>query len=333
MSEKMKEIVKNLKENQRFYTNEMAVRQGVILPILNHLDWETSNIKEVIPEYAVEKGRVDYCLSINGEHKVFIEVKRVAEDLDQHQVQLCSYAFAEGIKLAILTNGINWWFYLPLSEGNWDKRKFFAIDINQQEEEFVVSKLMYFLSRKAISTGSAIKNASKMHEGNKKTISIKETLPKAWKKIMEGPDDLFIDLIAETVESICCHRPDHEIVKRYIIEQSKPIIRKIESGGKETRNGINQFELTVPPAYIKWGGFPATNIDHKYLPNKEGKEHSFRINLPGFGETDAWMNQNRIKIPMNNWRQIMKKLDINAGDKFIFKVVKSLEHYEISKVN
>jgi hypothetical protein len=32
--------------------------------------------------------------------------------------KLLNYSFQEGVKLAILTNGIAWWFYLPRHEGS-----------------------------------------------------------------------------------------------------------------------------------------------------------------------------------------------------------------------
>lgn len=45
------------------------------------------------------------------------------------------------------------------------------------------------------------------------------------------------------------------------------------------------------------------------------------------------MSQKRIKIPKKIWRQIMDKLNIKSGDKFIIDVVKPFEYYEVSKVN
>ena len=87
---------------------------------------------EVVPEFSVGTGRIDYCLRINQRNAVFIEVKRTTEDLERHEKQLLEYSFEHGVDLAILTNGLIWWFYLPLVGGNWHDRKFFTIDIRQQ---------------------------------------------------------------------------------------------------------------------------------------------------------------------------------------------------------
>jgi hypothetical protein len=45
--------------------------------------------------------RVDFSLILNGKSKVFIEVKRVGEELDHHQEQLLNYAFKEGFELSM----------------------------------------------------------------------------------------------------------------------------------------------------------------------------------------------------------------------------------------
>ena len=110
-----------------------STKQAVILPILHILGWNTYKIDEVTPEYSLRGKRVDYCLRHNGSNRIFLEVKKVSEELENHEEQLLIYCFEEGIKLAVLTNGINWWFYLPLKEGNWrERRKFYAIDVYVQ---------------------------------------------------------------------------------------------------------------------------------------------------------------------------------------------------------
>ena len=103
--------------------DEATMKQAIILRLLSALSWNIFDISEVKPEYSVSSKRVDYSLRINNASKVFLEVEKVTEDLENHQEQLLNYSFQEGVKLAILTNGITWWFYLPLNEGNWEQRK------------------------------------------------------------------------------------------------------------------------------------------------------------------------------------------------------------------
>jgi hypothetical protein len=51
------------------------------------------------------------------------------------------------VGLAILTNGISWYFYLPLQEGSYEQRNFYTIEIYDQESEEIVKKFEEFLSK------------------------------------------------------------------------------------------------------------------------------------------------------------------------------------------
>ncbi len=221
MPDNLEELLSRLRESQSlFLSSEEATKQGAILPILAKLGWDRDNIQEVIPEYSVGRGRVDYCLK-TGEQSVFLEVKRANEELERHQEQLLNYAFRQGVKLAILTNGLLWWFYLPLSEGSWEQRKFFTVALQQQEPSSMVKHFKEFLSKEAISTGSAVKDAEKMREGKQKERIIQKSIPKAWKQLCEEPDEMLLELFAEKVESLCGHTPDQQKLAEYVAKTLK----------------------------------------------------------------------------------------------------------------
>lgn len=86
MTERLKELLTRLRgERALFLGGEEATRQAAILPILARLGWDRDNIREVVPEYSVGNGRVDYCLSIGDQAAAFVEVKRTSEELERHQ--------------------------------------------------------------------------------------------------------------------------------------------------------------------------------------------------------------------------------------------------------
>ena len=99
--------------------DEAKVTQVIILPIFRGLRWDPDNDQEVCPEHSVAGRRVDYALLIGKTPKVFIEVKKGGEPLENQQEQLLNYSFKEGVKIAVLTNAAAWKFYLPLQEGSW----------------------------------------------------------------------------------------------------------------------------------------------------------------------------------------------------------------------
>ncbi|MCD6371755.1 MAG: hypothetical protein J7L39_03490 [Candidatus Aenigmarchaeota archaeon] len=185
MPEQLRKFIESIRINSEIAAfDEIKTKQGIILPILQYLNWNIFDTDEVYPEYYISayRDRVDYNLRIGGNNKVFIEVKRVKDSLEE-ETQLCDYANHEDVKLAIFTNGISWEFFLPRSEGTWEQRKFYTIDIYQQDLDSIVSKFSDFLERENLESGKAIENAGIAHEGQNcffssfKKIKISKLLP------------------------------------------------------------------------------------------------------------------------------------------------------------
>ena len=217
MNEEFLKFLKDIRSNKKIICfDESATKQGIILRVLSFLGWNIFNIEEVYPEYSVGEKKVDYALRYSNSNKVFIEVKKIGEELDKHQEQLLNYAFQEGVKLAVLTNGITWWFYLPLHEGSWEQRKFYTIEIYDQELDEVLQKFMDFLSKENVITGKAVDNAENIYKSKQRELIIKETLPRAWNRIIEEFDELFLELIAEKTEKLCGYKPDYQTIQLFI---------------------------------------------------------------------------------------------------------------------
>ncbi|MBI9084690.1 MAG: hypothetical protein JEZ11_13930 [Desulfobacterales bacterium] len=217
MKEQLLSFIADVRSNNMISSfDEANTKQAIILRPLSILRWNIFDTSEVQPEYSVSSKRVDYSLRINNTNKVFIEVKKVTEDLDSHQEQLLNYSFQEGVKLAILTNGITWWFYLPLNEGNWEQRRFYAIDIIQQDSSDIASKFIDFLAKENVKNENSLKKAEQIYKGQVKDIEIKRNLPRAWNKLISEPDDLLVDLVNETLEKICGYRADETIIERFL---------------------------------------------------------------------------------------------------------------------
>jgi predicted type IV restriction endonuclease len=186
------------------FESEEAVKQGIILPTLQALGWNVFNTDEVRPEYSTGKGRVDYALLLKSNPAVFIEAKRVGASLsDDHQEQLLSYAFHEGVKLALLTNGITWEFYLPLTSGVWSGRKVYSIDLEQQDIQEASLIITNLLAKDMVRTGEAERYAKELHRSRQRKEKIREAMPEAWKRLIEEPNELLIELIAEETEAVC----------------------------------------------------------------------------------------------------------------------------------
>ena len=346
MAEKLKEVIQNIRDSNNIGSaNEMGIRQAAVLPLLDALGWDIRDLDEVIPEYIVGQNRVDYFIAVKGEGKVFIEVKAAREDLDPHREQLLKYAFQSGIPLAVLTNGLKWSFYLPLREGPWDKRCFSEVNLLKESLIEVDRKLESFLSHSNVSSGTAVAEATKMYEGARKTDAIEQALPKAWNKIISEPDELLVELLIETVEDLCQHRPDKKRIEEFVAHlpsfstQDSDVAKELKNNSRQSSSsGVSGvFPATVPPAFLKYGALSVKSQYREFLPaNQEGLAPQdrtyFTVNFPGYGEAKAYMSQGRLKIKDTNvWREICTKLAIKPDNEFSVTTIRPSEYYDINK--
>jgi len=237
MENELLELIKKIQLERRLFSfDEAATKQGVILRILSKLGWDPFNTDEIHPEYSVAGKKVDYALRYGENNKVFIEVKKVREDLENHQEQLLNYSFEVGVKLAILSNGISWWFYLPLHEGSWEQRKFYTIEIYDQDAEEITRKFVDLVSKESVISGKAIENAEKIYTGKQKQYLIEKTLPKAWNKLINETDESLIELIAEVTEKLCGYKPDHDTVEKFLGSYVQEMEKMVIAGSKEEKS-------------------------------------------------------------------------------------------------
>jgi len=217
MKEILVKFIESIRLNTKINTyDEASTKQAIILPIIQILGWNVFDVDEVTPEYTVENKRVDYSLRVNNTNEFFIEVKKPTKDLEKHQDQLLDYSFRQGVELAALTNGITWWLYLPTQKGSWHERKFYTIDLYQQDSEDISNIFVNLLSKQNIVNGDAVKNALMIYRGRRKSKIINSTIPEAWNKIILEPDSLLIDLILEVVEKLCGYKPEPEKVIEFL---------------------------------------------------------------------------------------------------------------------
>ena len=195
---------------------EEATRQAAVNPVLRALGWDTENLDEVDPEYSDRSGgRVDYCLRGRGRNLVLVEVKSAGTDLDRHQEQLLRYAFGVGVPLAVLTNGLNWWLYLPVVRGRtWEERRFARVDFWKQDAAGAAADLDRFLNRDASVSGAAFDEAELEFQHQVRDRDVRALLPEAWGRVLRDPR--VHDLLVTKVEELSGHPPARETVAGFL---------------------------------------------------------------------------------------------------------------------
>jgi hypothetical protein len=238
VTDELLEFIREIQSDQKFMSlDEAAIKQSVILKVLLFLGWDPFNLDEIHPEFDVGTGTVDFSLKRENSNKVFIEAITVGEDLEKHQERLLLCAIQYGVKIAILTNGITWWFYLPGQEGDWEERRFYTLEMYEQDAGGIAQKFRDFLSKDNVIFGKSETNAENMHHSQQLNILVEDTLPRAWNKLISESEGWLVDLIAETAEELCGYRPDRQTVEKFIalhiktkteipeIPRSKPLLR------------------------------------------------------------------------------------------------------------
>ena len=136
--------------------NEATIQQYVVLPILRALGWDDANLAsmEVLPEYAVRGGQVDYALKVGQKLTLFIECKKWNESLDRHEDQIVNYAVKVGMPIVGLTNGKIWRFYFSWIEGTSVSDRIFC-EIDIEDREAAISDLEKYLLKSNVTSGEA----------------------------------------------------------------------------------------------------------------------------------------------------------------------------------
>jgi len=216
MKKEIVSFIKDLKSNKKLDTfDEASTKQAVVLRLFSFLGWDIFNVEEVYPDYSVNSYSVTYALRVKNASKIFIEVKRVQEKLDNFQKPLLNFASRENVDISILTNGVLWWFYLPKSTGNSQEKWFYSVDLLKQKEDTFVPQLIDLLSKNKVVKGQALKAAKVLNQNKNQKIA-SNVIPEAWNKIISQPNMIFVELLRESTEKISGCRVEAKLVERFL---------------------------------------------------------------------------------------------------------------------
>ena len=207
--------IRNGLEQGRFHENEMSVRQGIVEPLLRGLGWPTNDTRIVYPEYSIAGGRVDYALCYPPVEPVaLIEAKSMGKIDEDAEQQLFSYAFHQGVPILVLTDGQQWQFFYTFGKGDYDARRVCVLDLSNSEKN--ANLLQRYLSYPSVQNGETIQAIESDYRLLSSQREAAKHLPETWRGLVEGTDELLIELVAEATEDSCGHRPSKEQVLDFL---------------------------------------------------------------------------------------------------------------------
>ena len=209
-------FIDDLKSNKKLATfDEASTKQAVVLRLLSFLGWDIFNVAEVYPNFSINSSKVSYALRIKNSSKVFIEVKRVHKTLDSYQKDLVDLSARDRVELAILTNGIAWWFYRASDSGNWKQQRFHSFDLLKHKPEKFVPDLIDLLSKNKVAKGESMSAARTLFQKKQQKLAA-DFLPEAWNHVLTQPNKIFIELLGDQAEKLCGNKLNAETVEKFI---------------------------------------------------------------------------------------------------------------------
>jgi predicted type IV restriction endonuclease len=198
------------------YVNEAAISHGVVMPIINALGWDTADPQQVVPEFSISGGRVDFALFGLG-HKpaVFIEVKQVGRAVAGDR-QLFEYCFHQGVPLCVLTDGREWSFYLPAGLGSYEDRRVYRLQIDDREPAKCEQMLTRYLSRERVRDQTAFEDAQRDHRDAARRREATGILPLAWRELVADAHDQLLEAVTDKTEALCGYKPAQDEVIRFM---------------------------------------------------------------------------------------------------------------------
>ena len=200
--------------------NEAQVKQAVILPILRELGYDDTDPEQFVPEFSVGDGWVDYAIRHHGKPQVFIEAKRLGNLAGGGEEQVFRYAAHRGVPFLILTDGAVWSFYLSMAAGPPADRRFYQV--NLRSEEHIPRYAEFFnkyLGKTAVFSGSARRDAEKLHESVVAREHARASIPRVWQQLLSTLDERLSDLLVEAVENDCGTKPELDYVEDFLRNQ------------------------------------------------------------------------------------------------------------------
>lgn len=208
-------LSRQISQRKQLVTNEEMTKQSLIIPFLQLLGYNVFDPLEVRPEYdadfSFKKGeKVDYAIFRNNEPIIFIEAKSVDETLTLHNGQLARYFNATpSVKVAILTNGIEYHFFTDLTKENiMDRDPFYIFNI-ESYKEIDIENIDRFRKEKFDSASIMTLAEDLVYFSN-----LNHTL----KELFTNPSDDFLRFL---IKDFSNHR-----VTTNVIERFRPIVKK-----------------------------------------------------------------------------------------------------------
>ena len=258
LREALDSLADRLEQQLPLLTNEEATKNALIMPVINALGYNVFDPTEVLPEFTADIGtkkgeKVDYAINVAGVPMMLVECKSATSALKfEHASQLFRYFGVTDARFAILTNGVDYWFYTDLDNANrMDKVPFFEFNLRDYDKTDV-DEFQKF-AKTAFDLDNILNNASELKYVKK--------LAKVLGNEFKNPSEDFVKFFSNQVyqgrmtTSVC--------------EQFAPLVK---SAFRQFVNNSMSSRLKSAFQGVDTDGIDVENIDSSEQENDDGIE-------------------------------------------------------------
>ena len=300
----LKKHIDNIRSEleRRQFTNETAVRLGIIDPLLKELGWPTSKTQIVFPEYPVDGGKVDYALCHPpARPRIFIEAKQVGK-LEGAEKQLFRYASHRGVRVAILTDGQKWSFFYPPGEGTYEERKVVELNFITGDSEKNANLLNRYLNYEAIKIGDAFDAIEQDYRSFSRQRELARRLPEVWHKILEEKNQVLLQLLIEDMKKVCIYIPTEEEVLTFLqglaVEPQEDFVLPIHIEDSVPSIRVPPAQDSKPKRPLQWTKLVVTMPDGERIERPKIRDTFVEVIEKLGAEMVAALKINRLGIPI-----------------------------------
>jgi len=219
--EDLRNLSEQIKKRQAHVKGEEATKQALVLPFLQLLGFDIYDPTEVKPEYIADFAKkkssgqfekIDYAIYMKGEPSIFVECKAANAAVEDHDGQLARYFNSTpSVKLAILTNGLQYRFFTDLRAVNlMDPTPFMEFNVLRVTER--EADLIKPFTKENFNSAIIQRHAEEVISLEKVTALVNE--------LLRNPSENFIRFILSELELVG-GRVTANVVSRF-----EPIIKK-----------------------------------------------------------------------------------------------------------
>ncbi|MBU1699803.1 MAG: hypothetical protein KJ970_15785 [Candidatus Eisenbacteria bacterium] len=203
MQQAVTAFIAEIQSNPIFQTYDVeAIKQGLVLPLLNHLGWNPFKVDELVPGYRLEGRKAAYALRGERGDLIPIEVVPQRGNAIQDIAGFIGRVIAAEVPMSIATTGIKWRIHLLDDDDDDDDRspgiKEIALDFMEEAPAALAPKLISLLAKAHVADRSYLSNAKVICSDAKVTEKIIEALT----GLISKPNQELIKLVTEEAEDL-----------------------------------------------------------------------------------------------------------------------------------